>query len=108
LQLRIVVHPVVFGPVKNTSFAFTKVRLLSASRSHQGTLTTITIRRFAEESLETMSHDNIAPQVITRILREVRDLSRKPADGIAYMDNTENSVAEIHAIITGPGKFGWP
>ena len=52
-----------------------------------------------------MSNDNIAPQVITRILREVRDLSLKPADGITYVDNTENSVSEIHAIITGPGKL---
>ena len=52
-----------------------------------------------------MSCDNIAPPVITRILREVRDLSRKPADGIAYVDNTENSIAEIHAIITGPGEY---
>jgi ubiquitin-protein ligase len=52
-----------------------------------------------------MSCDNIAPQVITRILREVRDLSRKPADGITYVDNTENSIAEVHAIITGPGEL---
>ena len=60
---------------------------------------------YRKEDSRSMSNDNIAPQVITRILREVRDLSRKPPDGIMYVDNTENSVKEIHAIITGPGEW---
>lgn len=59
-----------------------------------------------------MNDVNLAPQVISRILGEIRDLNRKPADGIEFIDNEENSVSEIHAIITGPegtpfhrGKF---
>ena len=58
-----------------------------------------------EDSSRGMSHDNISPQVISRIMREIRDLSRKPVDGITYVDNAENSVSEIHAVISGPGAF---
>jgi len=59
-----------------------------------------------------MNDVNLPPQVISRILGEIRDLNRNPADGIEFIDNEENSVSEIHAIITGPegtpfhrGKF---
>lgn len=59
-----------------------------------------------------MSTENLAPQVITRILAEIRDLVRYPPDGIEYLDGEENSVCELHAMITGPeetpfvsGKF---
>lgn len=47
-------------------------------------------------------------------MAEIRDLVRRPADGIEYLDNEDgdNSVSEIHAMITGPegtpfhgGKF---
>ena len=47
-------------------------------------------------------------------MAEIRDLVRKPADGIEYIDNEDgdNSVSEVHAMITGPegtpfhgGKF---
>lgn len=55
---------------------------------------------------------NLAPQVISRVLGEIRELNKKPADGIEFIDNEENTVSEIHAIITGPegtpfhrGKF---
>lgn len=59
-----------------------------------------------------MSDVQLTPQIIGRVMTEIRDLNRKPADGIAFVDNEENSVSEIHAIISGPegtpfhrGKF---
>ncbi len=54
----------------------------------------------------------LSPQVISRIMGEIRDLNKKPVEGIAFLDNGENSVTEVHAVITGPestpfhrGKF---
>jgi ubiquitin-conjugating enzyme E2 S len=59
-----------------------------------------------------MNDVNLSPQVISRILGEIRELNRNPADGIEFIDNDENSVSEVHAIISGPegtpfhlGKF---
>jgi len=59
-----------------------------------------------------MASENLAPQVISRLMGEVRELVRKPAEGIEYVESEENSISEIHAIITGPeetpfygGKF---
>jgi len=48
---------------------------------------------------------DLAPSIITRIMREIRDLSREPTlPGIAYVEPEDmNSLSEIHAIITGPG-----
>ncbi|CAE7460990.1 UBE2S, partial [Symbiodinium microadriaticum] len=44
---------------------------------------------------------------------EIRDLTRRPPDGVEYVDNEDgNTLSEIHAIISGPegtpfygGKF---
>ena len=37
---------------------------------------------------------------------EIRDLTRRPSDGIEYVENEDgNSLSEIHALITGPGKY---
>ena len=76
-----------------------------------------------------MATDNLPPQIVTRILSEIRDLVKNPAEGIEYFDpdDQENcellssigfstsyrpSISEIHAIIKGPeetpyssGKF---
>eukprot|EP00605_Chrysophyceae_sp_TOSAG23-4_P002490 GSChrysophyteH1.ASY1.ANO1.2753.1 assembled CDS len=59
-----------------------------------------------------MNELNLSPQVISRIMGEIRELNKKPAEGIEFTDNEENSVSEIHAVITGPegtpfykGKF---
>jgi len=59
-----------------------------------------------------MATENLAPQVISRLMGEIRDLVLSPPDGIEYVDNDENTVSEIHAIIAGPeetpffgGKF---
>ena len=59
-----------------------------------------------------MATENLAPQIISRLMAEIRDLVRNPVEGIEYVDNEENTVSEIHAIISGPeetpffgGKF---
>jgi ubiquitin-protein ligase len=51
----------------------------------------------------TMASD-LAPQIISRLLSEIRDLVRNPIEGIAYVESDDNSLSEIHAIISGPGK----
>lgn len=55
--------------------------------------------------IQDMATENLAPQVISRLMGEIRNLVKHPSDGIEYVDNDENSVSEIHAIITGPGKL---
>lgn len=59
-----------------------------------------------------MATENLAPQVISRLMAEIRDLVRNPPEGIEYVDNEDSSVSEIHAMISGPeetpffgGKF---
>lgn len=49
-----------------------------------------------------MATENLAPKVISRLMGEIRELVRTPPEGIEYIDNEENSVSEIHAIISGP------
>ena len=40
-------------------------------------------------------------------MNEIRDLVRRPAEGIEYInDDDEESVTEIHALMSGPGKPG--
>ena len=50
-----------------------------------------------------MATENLAPQVISRLMNEIKDLVKSPAEGIEYVENDENSVSEIHAMISGPG-----
>lgn len=50
-----------------------------------------------------MATENLAPQVISRLMNEIKDLVKTPAEGIEYVENDENSVSEIHAMISGPG-----
>ena len=56
-----------------------------------------------------MASENLPPQIISRLMTEIRDLVRFPVEGIEYLDKdaTEDgsvfsSLAEIHAIIKGP------
>jgi hypothetical protein len=51
-----------------------------------------------------MATENLAPQVISRLLGEIRDLVRHSVDGIEYVDSDSDTVSEIHAMISGPGK----
>ena len=52
-----------------------------------------------------MASENLAPQIISRLMGEIRDLVRRPADGVEYVagDDGDESASEIHAILTGPG-----
>jgi ubiquitin-conjugating enzyme E2 S len=59
-----------------------------------------------------MATENLAPQVISRLMSEIRDLVKRPPDGIEYIESEDNSVSEIYALISGPddtpffgGKF---
>eukprot|EP01036_Dinobryon_divergens_P022280 gene22280-30522_t len=59
-----------------------------------------------------MATENLAPQVISRLMGEIRSLVKSPPDGIEYIETEDNTVSEIHAIISGPeetpffgGKF---
>jgi ubiquitin-conjugating enzyme E2 S len=61
-----------------------------------------------------MACENLAPQIVSRLMAEIRELVRRPPEGIEYLDNEDgdSSVSEIHALITGPegtpfhkGKF---
>jgi ubiquitin-conjugating enzyme E2 S len=49
-----------------------------------------------------MASENLAPQVISRLMSEIRDLIRNPPEGIEYIENEENSVSEIYAMVSGP------
>ena len=52
-----------------------------------------------------MATDSLSPQIISRLMSEVRDLMRHAPDGIAYVENDSNSLSEIHAVIDGPGMW---
>lgn len=53
-----------------------------------------------------MATENLAPQVISRLMTEIRDLVRNPPEGVTYEEcESENTVSEIHALISGPGEF---
>lgn len=46
----------------------------------------------------------LSPQVISRIMGEIRELNKNPTEGIELIDNEENSISEIHAVIIGPAS----
>ncbi|CAM9474162.1 unnamed protein product [Choristocarpus tenellus] len=48
------------------------------------------------------SFENISPQVISRVGREIQDLQKSPPDGIRFLPQEEDSIAEIHVEIMGP------
>jgi ubiquitin-protein ligase len=54
-----------------------------------------------------MATENLSPAVISRLMGEIRDLVRKPVEGVEYVPNEDGDdcVSEVHAIITGPGKL---
>jgi hypothetical protein len=51
------------------------------------------------------SHENLSPQVIMKVGREIQKLAKKPLEGIRYIPLDEDSMAEIHCEIAGPGIF---
>lgn len=55
---------------------------------------------------------SLAPEIVSRVMSEIRSLVRKPLDDIEFVENEDNSVTEIHCYIHGPvdtpyhgGKF---
>lgn len=49
-----------------------------------------------------MATENLAPQIISRLLGEIRELVRSPPEGVEYISADDSSVSEIHAFIDGP------
>jgi ubiquitin-conjugating enzyme E2 S len=49
-----------------------------------------------------MSSENLPPQVITRVAREVKKLALSPPEGIKFVPNEEENIGEIRAEIEGP------
>ena len=43
-----------------------------------------------QRSRGTMASENLPPQIISRVMAEIRELVKKPADGIEYFDPSEN------------------
>jgi ubiquitin-conjugating enzyme E2 S len=59
-----------------------------------------------------MATENLTPQIISRLMGEIRELVRHPPEGVEYIAADDSSVSEIHAFIEGPeetpfygGKF---
>lgn len=52
-----------------------------------------------------MSADNLAPQIISRLGKEINILKRKPTGGFTYIETDNDTVSEIHALLVGPGKY---
>lgn len=49
-----------------------------------------------------MATENLAPQMVSRLMGEIRQLNRNAPEGVQYIQSEENSVSEIHALISGP------
>lgn len=47
--------------------------------------------------------ENLSPQIIRRIAKEVNELVTQPPEGIRVIVNDED-VTDIHAVIDGPGE----
>ena len=102
LQIRMGVSPETSARYQNSLLYYnrnTATGSLSSIR-FESLLFVITKRSYAD----TMASENLAPHIISRLMNEIRDLVRRPADGIEYVnDDDEESVTEIHAILSGPG-----
>jgi len=48
------------------------------------------------------SLENISPQVISRVSREIRELVRSPPEGVQYVENEDDNLGEIFANMSGP------
>ena len=47
--------------------------------------------------------ENVSPQLIRQVSKELSDLVKDPPEGIQVYPNEED-ITEIHATIDGPGK----
>ena len=48
------------------------------------------------------SQENLSPQVISYLIKELKKISRKPPDGIKYLPNDNDTINVIHSEIEGP------
>ena len=48
--------------------------------------------------------ENVSPQLIRQVSKELSDLVKDPPEGIQVYPNEED-ITEIHATIDGPGKL---
>ena len=48
--------------------------------------------------------ENLSPQIIRRVVKEMNDLVNEPPEGIKVNINDED-ITDIQAYIEGPGKF---
>ena len=46
----------------------------------------------------------MTPQVISRLMIEIKDLIINPPEDIIYIEQDDDTVTEIHAQISGPGN----
>lgn len=46
--------------------------------------------------------ENLPPQVVVRLAKEVRKLATAPPEGIAYLATDDDSMGEVHAEVAGP------
>ncbi|CAN0008169.1 unnamed protein product, partial [Heterosigma akashiwo] len=53
------------------------------------------------------SLENISPQVISRVSREIRELVRSPPEGVQYVENEDDNLGEIFANMSGPGESAY-
>lgn len=51
--------------------------------------------------MATSTDENISPQVVAKVAKEIKGLVRKPLEGIKLIANEDN-IADVRAIITGP------
>ena len=51
-----------------------------------------------------MSADNLAPQIISRLGKEINLLKRRPTGGFTYVETDNDTISEIHALLVGPGN----
>ena len=46
--------------------------------------------------------ENLPPQVVVRLAKEVRKLATEPPEGIKFLATEEENLGEVHAEIEGP------
>ena len=49
--------------------------------------------------------ENLSPQTMVRLGREIKVLVQSDIEGVKYVPNEEDSMAEVLADLEGPGKI---
>ena len=52
--------------------------------------------------VQASTNENLDPTAIKKIMRDLMDFQKAPAEGIKLIVNDDN-ISDIHATITGPG-----